>query len=211
MPTTFQSIAVLALALLPGALYMWAFERQAGRWGIGLSDRLLRFVGGSAIFHAAVAPVTHWLWSTRWESARAGSSLPWWLWIVGLGYVSIPVALGTSVGLGVRAGRAWTVWFTGPDPAPRAWDHLFGQRPRGWVRMRMRSGAWLGGAYVNANGRRSYASGYPEAQDLFLAVAVKLDQETGEFMLDSDGNVVTLEGGILVRWDEVEHLELIDT
>ena len=53
MPDTFQAIAVLAVALLPGALHVWAFERQAGRWGIGLSDRLLRFVGGSVLFHAA--------------------------------------------------------------------------------------------------------------------------------------------------------------
>lgn len=53
MPDTFQAIAVFAVALLAGALYVWAFERQAGRWGIGLSDRLLRFVGGSVLFHAA--------------------------------------------------------------------------------------------------------------------------------------------------------------
>ena len=47
MPNTFQALAVLLVALLPGALYVWSFERQAGRWGIGLSDRVLRFVGGS--------------------------------------------------------------------------------------------------------------------------------------------------------------------
>ena len=49
MPDTFQALAVITIALLPGALYVWAFERQAGRWGIGFSDRALRFVGGSAL------------------------------------------------------------------------------------------------------------------------------------------------------------------
>ena len=74
----------------------------------------------------------------------------------------------------------------------------------------MKSGVWLGGAYADAGGRRSYAAGYPEPQDLYLAAAVELDQDTGEFVTDADGNVALLEGGILVRWDEVEHLEFID-
>ena len=72
MPDTFQAVAVAVVALLPGALYVWAFERQAGRWGIGLSDRLLRFVGGSALFHAAAAPLTYWIWADRYRgSGRA--------------------------------------------------------------------------------------------------------------------------------------------
>lgn len=45
---------------------------------------------------------------------------------------------------------------------------------------------------------------------LYLAAAVDLDQETGEFVLDAKGNVTLQEGGILVRWEEVEHLEFID-
>jgi hypothetical protein len=39
---------------------------------------------------------------------------------------------------------------------------------------------------------------------------VDLDPETGEFVVDDDGNVALLDGGILVRWEEVEHLEFID-
>lgn len=210
MPDTFQAVAVAVAALLPGALYVWAFERQAGRWGIGLSDRLLRFVGGSALFHAVAAPVTYWIWAEQAPRVRAGDPVSWWLWLLVVAYVAVPTVTGTVVGRGVRAERRWTAWFTGPDPAPRAWDHLFGQRADGWVRLRMKSGVWLGGAYADANGRRSYAAGYPESQDLFLAAAVELDQETGEFVTDAEGNVTLLEGGILLRWDEVEHLEFID-
>jgi hypothetical protein len=81
VPDTLQSIAVLVLALLPGALYVWAFERQAGRWGIGLSDRLLRFVGGSAVFHALGAPLTYWLWAEQRQLVRDGDPLSWWLWL----------------------------------------------------------------------------------------------------------------------------------
>lgn len=210
MPDTFQAVAVLVVALLPGALYVWAFERQVGRWGVGLSDRLLRFVGGSALFHAVAAPLTYWLWAQQWAEVRTGSPANWWLWPIILAYVATPAAGGTFVGLGVRSEKAWTTIFTGPDPAPRAWDHLFGQKAEGWVRLRMKSGVWLGGAYADANGRRSYAAGYPEPQDLYLAAAVKLDPGTGEFLIDKAGHVALLEGGILVRWEEVEHLEFID-
>ena len=210
MPDTFQALAVITIALLPGALYIWAFERQAGRWGVGLSDRALRFVGGSALFHAVLAPLTYWLWADQLPKVQQAETLSWWLWLGVVTYVASPVIGGTVVGDATRRKKRWATWFTGPDPAPRAWDHLFGQRVDGWVRLRMKSGIWLGGAYADANGRRSYAAGYPEPQDLFLAAAVEVDPETGAFTHDMNGDVALLEGGLLVRWEEVEHLEFID-
>lgn len=209
MPDTFQAVAVLVLALLPGALYVWAFERQVGRWGIGLADRLLRFVGGSAVFHAAVAPLSYWLWAEHGAAVRSGAPVTWWLWCVPAAYVGLPTMLGTAVGEGVRHGRRWRGWLVGPNPAPRAWDHLFGRRPDGWVRLRMRSGTWFAGVYAEVGGRRPYAARYPEVPDLFLSAAADIDQETGEFLLDETGHVRLLEGAILVRWDEVEYLEFI--
>lgn len=212
MPSTFQAVAVLTVALLPGALYLWAFERLAGRWGIGLSDRVLRFVGGSAIFHAALAPGSYWFWSDQSPLLRAGEPVSWWLWPLVIAYVVVPVAGGTWVGWGTRRRAGWARLFTGPDPAPRAWDYLFQHEADGWVRLRLKSGGWIGGAYATAaDGRRSYTAGYPEPQDLYLATAVDVDPETGEFRRESGGDVAVLEGGILIRWDEVEYLQFIDS
>jgi hypothetical protein len=70
MPETLQGLVVIILALLPGALYTWAFEQQAGPWGIGLSDRVLRFIGSSALFHAVLAPASYELWRRFIESER---------------------------------------------------------------------------------------------------------------------------------------------
>lgn len=70
---------------------------------------------------------------------------------------------------------------------------------------------WLGGAFSSAgDGLDSYAAGYPDEQDLFLAEAYSVDPETGEFELDADGDVVPTGSGILVRWAEVEYLDFID-
>jgi Family of unknown function (DUF6338) len=211
MPTTFQGVVAIAIALLPGALYTWAFERMVGRWGIGLSDRLLRFVGASAIFQALVAPVTYWLWSTRWSAVVDREHVPWWLWAVPVAYVALPLVAGTVIGVSTRSGVRWAKLFTGPDPAPRAWDYLFQGTRDGWIRLRLKSGVWLGGGYANSTeGLKSYSAGYPEAQDLFLATTVRVDPDTGEFLFDDDGNPDYMRGGILVRWEEVEYLEFID-
>lgn len=89
MPSTFQALAVLGLALLPGALYTWAFEQQAGPWGTGLSDRVLRFIGSSALLHVLAAPLTYQLWRVYVEPGRLrrGEALPAWIWSVPLASV----------------------------------------------------------------------------------------------------------------------------
>lgn len=118
---------------------------------------------------------------------------------------------GTLAGVGLRRGWKWSDVLTGPDPAPGAWDYLFQYQIDGWVRCRMKSSTWLAGAFANANGRKSYAAGYPEPQDLYLAASVAVDSETGEFQLDEAGRPRLGSGGLLFRGDEVEYLEFIDS
>lgn len=211
MPNTVQALSVVVVALLPGALHIWAFERLAGRWGVGLSDRLLRFVGVSALVHALFAPATYLLWRFYWPLSQSGHPLSWWMWLVPLAYVLLPLATGTGIGLASRAGRTWVRVFAGPDPAPRAWDYLFQGNRDGWIRLRLKSGTWIGGAFATTEGGlRSYTSGYPEAQDVFFATAADVDPDTGDFLFTEDGTPRLRAGGVLVRWEEVEYLEFID-
>jgi Family of unknown function (DUF6338) len=212
VPDTFQALGVLVLALLPGALYVWSFERLAGAWGIKLADRLLRFIGVSAVLHVTFLPITYRLRSEFVRSGRvADGTVPLIAWPALILYVAVPIAGGTLVGWGTRGRHAWARWFTGPDPAPRAWDDLFGSRPDGWIRLRLRSGSWLAGAYAKRpDGSRSYAAGYPEEQDLYLIEAMDVDPDTGEFLFGDDGYPVSRGSGILVRWSEVEYLEFIE-
>jgi hypothetical protein len=60
---SFEALAVTILALLPGALFTWSFEREVGDRGAGLADRVYRFVGFSAIFHAALAYPEYLFWT----------------------------------------------------------------------------------------------------------------------------------------------------
>lgn len=167
---TFASLGVFIVALLPGALHVWGIERFAGAWGIRLTDRVIRFVGISALFHAVFLPATYQFWNVHVRTGTFGSgNASWAVWPLALAYVLVPLGVGTLVGRGTLAGARWAPLFTGRDPAPRAWDYLFRHRPDGWIRLRLKSGAWIGGVYGAATGaRRSYAAGYPEPQDLFL-------------------------------------------
>lgn len=204
MPSTFQALAVVLVALLPGGLFMWAVERLAGRYGIGFSDRLLRFVGVSVMLHVVAAPVTYKLWYDyfRAEARPEDTLLPLWLWPVAGAYVAVPILLGTLLGVGLRK---WDLpaLIAGANPAPTAWDHVLSANPDGWIRMKLKSGAWIGGAYAE----ESYAGGYPEPADMFVSEAVEIDPQTGEFVRDPRGQPVLKGYGFIVRWAEIEYLE----
>lgn len=225
MPETLEALGVFLLAVLPGALYVWSFERVVGRWGIGLSDRLLRFAAASTIFLALFAWPLYELRSeyvhhpivradgkpTFVNRIADGDDLPWWLFMLPVLYVSLPIVAGTAVGLSVaskspswrRVGRI----LAGRDPAPRAWDYLFSLRPAAVVRMRLKDdGRWLGGFY----GEDSYAAGYPEEpQDVYLERTYAMNQGDGSFVTDNAGHPVELGSGLLVRWDEVRFMEVL--
>jgi hypothetical protein len=207
---TFQGVLVALLAVLPGALYTWGFEREAGQWGIGFADRLLRFVGWSALLHTLLAPVTFQLWDHYVRSGRLGrGQLPFWSWFVLMAYVAIPAVTGALVGRSARQRGRLSRLLAGPHPAPTAWEHLFGHDPYGMVRLRLTSGTYIAGLYgLIDDSEESYASGFPhQPVDLWLARGVEVDADTGEFIADVDGSPIVLESGILVRYDEVQFLE----
>jgi hypothetical protein len=219
VPSTLQALLVLILAVLPGALYVWGFEREAGKWGIGVSDTLLRFVTASAVFQAIYAPALYGLYQhyihhkvvehghARYANRLADGPVPWWLWLIPAAYVLLPAAVGTAAGRSVRskhrAAKLFARVVAGRDPAPRAWDDLFTSRPSGTVRIRLDDGSWVGGAF----GADSYAAGYPEQPQDLLLEDTYLMKDDGSFAKSEDGNFVEIGSKLLVRWDQMDFLE----
>lgn len=214
--TTFQAAAVTILAVLPGASYTFAFERVAGSFGVSLSDRLVRFTAASAVFHALFSGPELLIYRNvvatgRLERADVSALL---FEMLALSYVLLPTAIGSLVGHGRNKRWQWVTWLTGNSPEPRAWDYVWTQPGTTMiVRLRLKSGRWVAGFFGNVEGAPgSYAAGYPEAQDLFLGLQVKVDPERGEFIKDGEGLIQPVEGrtALLVRWDEVEYADLLE-
>jgi hypothetical protein len=215
MVATFQALAGIVLALLPGAAYTFAYERVAGPFGITLSDRLVRFLAASAVFHAMLAGPELLLYREFVVTGRLGrGDLSWLLvGVLALGYLALPTGVGTLVALGRQ--RNWPgVRLFGGTPEPRAWDYLWRLGVPGVVRLKLKSGTWLAGVYgTTATGRRSYAAGYPEPGDLYLSLQLRVDPATGEFARDDEDRPLPVPGGsgLLIRWSEIEYLEFQET
>jgi Family of unknown function (DUF6338) len=205
--------------MLPGAIYLWGFEREAGKWTIGISDTVLRFVAASAIFQALYAAPLYILYvryihheddrlgRVRFENPLADGHVPWWLALVPIVYVGLPALIGTLVGRSVRSDNPHAERFArimaGSNPAPRAWDDLFAGKPSGTVRARLKTDrSWVGGFF----GAESYAAGYPEApQDVLLEKTYKVGPD-GAFV-EEEGEFVVIGSRLLIRFEEIDFLE----
>lgn len=138
-----------------------------------------------------------------WE----GATVPWWLWLVPVAYVGLPLALGTFAGSSVHRRPFASRVLVGKDPAPRAWDYLFSPRPSGVVRIRFKAGGYIGGRF----GKRSYAAGYPEEpQDLYLERTYAMRDDGAFVEGDDKGGYHEIGSGALIRWDEIEFLEFFE-
>ncbi len=142
MISTFQALVVALVAVLPGAAYLFAYEREGGSYSVGLSDRLVRFLAASAAMHALLAAGSYWLYRHAIVSGdlHAGRSPLWAVEAAALAYVALPTAAGLTVGRGRRKGARWAVLLVGDSPEPRAWDYLWSSAPSGFVRARLKSG-----------------------------------------------------------------------
>ncbi len=212
MISTFQALAVALLALLPGASYTFAYERRVGGFGVSLSDRLVRFLAASALFAAlfsgpGLLAYRHYVASGRLGRGQVNAL---WFELAVLTYVLLPTAVGSVIGSGQQRKSRWVTALVGDAAEPRAWDYLWRPGVQGVVRLKLKSGFWLAGIFgTTAGGQRSYAAGYPEAQDLYLSLQLKVEPTTGEFVQDPQGYPVPVEGrsGLLLRWDEIEYLD----
>jgi hypothetical protein len=231
-PNTFDALAILVVAFVPGAAYVWAFERQAGPYGVTLADRMMRFLAASVVVHVAFG----WFEYVAWRIAlRDGDHLDVAqfaaLWAAAVVVVGAPTAVGWALGSLYASRNARTTRYArlrkrfglageggaareatliatalGRAPAPRAWDHVFGSSPSALVRMQLINDVWVGGLFGDA----SYASGYPETSgDIYLERSVRMEED-GDFTHDADDNLVEVGAGILVRWEQVRLLDFFE-
>jgi Family of unknown function (DUF6338) len=192
-------IAAAILFLVPGLNATWVIERLSGPTRLKGTERLLRALSWSTLIYL---PSGFWLLDLRRRILGEGS-VPSWELILGSFLIIFiaPVLLGGIISFLRESERAKAfVWrFTTIDPTPTAWDFAFKRGGPYLVRVQLRDGEWVGGLF----GPESFASAYPERQELFLEQAWRLDEE-GEFVspiADSDG--------LLVHAEAIEIVELM--
>lgn len=192
-PATVVGFLLVVAAVLPGAIYQWAFERQVSAFGASFADRVLRFVAVSVLFHLLLGWPEYLVYRVlaREPVPYAGQFAAVWVAIVIM--VGLPALAGTTLGglYASKQGRDGWRWVRrwvsasveervlktvlGRTPAPRAWDHLFADRPTVYLRVRTVNEVWLAGRFALA----SYAGGFPHDTDLLLEEAWGID-EVGE-------------------------------
>jgi hypothetical protein len=196
-----SQIIVVVVFLIPGLLYMWTFERLAGRTRLKGTERLLRAVAWSTFLYAVASP---WLLSVGQRVANEVTVSPWEML---LGAVMLMFLLPVACGFGMAQFRwsesrnALLRRFTAVDPTPTSWDFIFTAGGPYFVRARLRSGERVGGFF----GDNSVASSYPEAQDLYLEEAWRLAGD-GTFLDPLPGT-----RGLLLTHDDLELIELFSS
>ncbi|MDT0268241.1 DUF6338 family protein [Streptomyces sp. DSM 44915] len=177
-PSTVVQLALLALAVLPGAVYQFLRERFRGPvpGERELGERVLRALVASILLDAVYAllagPALLRLlrgadgrgWDGVLERPRMAG-----LWALVL-LIAVPALAAGLVSW--RERRRWAARFQG---TPTAWDHMFRARGSCFVRIRLKDGRWVGGWY----GGRSYASSYPHPPEIFLESAWRMRADGG--------------------------------
>lgn len=82
-------------------------------------------------------------------------------------------------------------------PIPKAWDYIFATGESFWILVHLENGDLIGGLY----GENSFASSFPNEQDLYLEEAWNVNEE-GQFIEKIDET-----GGLLITEQEIEFLE----
>jgi hypothetical protein len=189
-PASVPALLVLLVAVLPGSVYTWAFERQASRHGVTFADRVLRFVGVSAAFALLFAWPAYGTWRGVYAGRPFGVAQFGVAWVALGAGLGLPALSGSVVG-GLYASRhdrqGWLRlrrWLpppwerrmllvtTGRDREPRAWEAAFGRPRSGYVRIKTVDGTWFAGPRD-----RMVVGAFPQDPDIWLEQAWPVDAD----------------------------------
>jgi hypothetical protein len=222
VPDSFEALSVLVVALVPGALFVYALERQTGAWGSKASDRLLRFIVISLVFEIVAIPLSYVLWRQYTFPTPFFSKahpFPWKLYDFTILYLVFPLIVGWFVGMGYDRDWKWIRHlFRQQLSAPRAWDHLFSRRPVGYVRMLLNvtPPTWVAGGFVAGDRPhdRAWVGNFPEAGDIYCPIRLQVNPDTGAFVKHDHPDPTTgirkvrrLPGSLLVDGSTIAYLE----
>jgi hypothetical protein len=193
----FQIIAAVVF-LIPGLNTTWLIERLVGRTTPSGLERLLRAVSWSVLVYLLLSP---WLLALASSHVSRALRPVDTIAFAAAALFAVPAVLGLLVAGARRSDRVrgWLGSWTSIHPAPTAWDYAFSTPKSRYVRVRLHGGQNVGGLF----GAASFASSYPEPQDLFIEQAWRLDRE-GSFI-----EPIPFSEGILVRHETIEVVELL--
>ncbi len=167
--------AIVGTAMFAG-LYLLVFGRVIRDY-VRSPDRVLDDVQAVGVYMVVFAIALPWLAARIWYYVATSE---WYR------------DLGERVTGRLRLRRSW-------DPTPSAWDFAFSKGRAGWVRVRFPDGRWLGGWF----GEDSYATSFPNPQELYLQVG---------YVVDSDGaftNVRYAPGGLVIRCTDAVSVDFV--
>lgn len=180
------------------------FEGPAPQHRDGTS-KVLGALTTSILFVLAYTPILGWLGPAALARVHhAQLDFDGWMLQITLPAALMLFVLPTTAALLRYRLRSWQ-WLSKHrplyDPTPSAWDFAFqhaGAQPQ-FVRIRLTSGEYVGGLF-NEN---SFASGFPDPHDIFIAQA---------YMLNEDGSFGTATQGCLwVAAEQIAMLEIVQS
>lgn len=205
VPETVQQLTILLVLVLPGVVYQSVRERLRGVLPAEREpqNRLIRAIAVSALLDGLYLLVA----GPRLVSLMTGGPGSGGSPLGGLS--KDPRAAGLVALLLIVLVPAVVAWGEATwtarrlkaryDPAPTAWDALFRDREACFVRIRTKSGLWIGGWL----GTRSAVSAYPEEQDIYLQTQYQMRPD-GSFVAPVSGSA-----GVYVRGVDIEVIEIL--
>jgi Family of unknown function (DUF6338) len=129
------------------------------------------------------------------HSKHFAENHPIWYLIGLFGVVVLSSAMLAIAVFKIRVSRFANRWMQ--HPIPRSWDYFFMQKRRCWVLFHLRNGTKIGGFY----GENSYASSYPDEQDVYVEEVWRVDN-TGRFIERVDRST-----GMVIQYKDCELME----
>ncbi|MGH9445827.1 MAG: DUF6338 family protein [Terriglobia bacterium] len=198
MPTSFSQVLILLVFIVPGFLAMRVKRVAYPSAEPTAATAVLDSLALSCMIYALTFPLLYLSYVQKWYKTDPVSFALLALFVL----LAMPCILGVIYVWSTKAGKwAWLRGSLGfPHPDPTAWDHHFRKGRAYWIWLTFKSGQVMAGLY----GPNSFASSFPQRQDLFVEKLLSLD-ENGNVMEWKDGSA-----GALINMESLERIEFFE-